>query len=100
MRMGKRLYSIMMFFVVAILAGLLAAGLIVPIAGMATGAGTAAVKGLDSLPTELATPAQSERSRLLNADGSVLAYFYDENRIYESLDKISKTCLLYTSRCV
>ncbi len=89
--MGKRLYSIMMFFVVAILAGLLAAGLIVPIAGMATGAGTAAVKGLDSLPTELATPAQSERSRLLNADGSVLAYFYDENRIYESLDKISKT---------
>ncbi|HEX5334614.1 MAG TPA: transglycosylase domain-containing protein [Propionicimonas sp.] len=89
MRIGKRLYSLMMFIVVAFLGGLLAAGLIVPVAGMATATGTGMVESLDNLPTELETPPQPERSRLLNADNSVLAYFYDENRIYETLDKIA-----------
>jgi membrane peptidoglycan carboxypeptidase len=89
MRIGKRLYSLMMFIVVAFLGGLLAAGLIVPVAGMATATGTAAVGSLDNLPTELQNPPPPERSRLLNADGTVLAYFYDENRILEPLDKIA-----------
>ncbi|HEY3547465.1 MAG TPA: biosynthetic peptidoglycan transglycosylase, partial [Propionicimonas sp.] len=89
MRIGKRLYSLMMFIVVAFLGGLLAAGLIVPVAGMATATGTGMVESLDNLPTELQTPPQPQRSVLLNADKSVLAYFYDENRIYETLDKIA-----------
>ncbi len=89
MRMGKRLYSLLMFFVVAVLGGLLTAGLLVPVTGLASDTGKAAAQSLDTLPTELETPPQAERSRLLNADGSVLAYFYDENRIYEPLDKIA-----------
>ncbi len=89
MRLGKRLYSLFMFLLVAILGGLLAAGLIVPVAGMATSSGTSMVQGLDNLPAELETPPPAERSRLLNADGSVLAYFYDENRVYVPLEKIS-----------
>ncbi|MGV8910641.1 MAG: transglycosylase domain-containing protein [Propionicimonas sp.] len=89
MRIGKRLYSLMMFIVVACLGGLLAAGLIVPIAGMATATGTTMVQSLDSLPTELVTPDQPESSRLLNSDGTPLAYFYDENRVYKTLDKIA-----------
>ena len=89
MRMGKRLYSVVMFFVVAILGGLLTAGLIVPMASMVSEAGKLAGAGLDSLPTELDTPPQAERSRLLNSDGSVLAYFYDENRIVEPLENIA-----------
>lgn len=89
MRMGKRLYSLVMFLVVSILGGLLAAGLIVPITGMATTTGTAMVQSLDSLPAELETPPQPERSKLLNRDGSVLAYFYDQNRIYVKKDKIA-----------
>jgi len=89
MRIGKRLYSLMMFIVVAFLGGLLAAGLIVPVAGMATATGTGMVESLDNLPTELQTPPQPQRSVLLNADKSVLAYFYDENRVYETLDKIA-----------
>ncbi len=70
--MGKRLYSLIMFVVVAVLGGLLAAGLIVPITGMATGAGRDAVASLDSLPTELQTTPQWERSRLLTSDGKTL----------------------------
>lgn len=89
MRMGKRLYSLIMFVVVAVLAGLLTAGLAVPLTGMASAAGTDVVGSLDSLPAELETPAQPERSRLLNADGTTLAWFYDENRVYEPLSKIS-----------
>lgn len=89
MRMGKRLYSLMMFIFVSFLGGLLAAGLIVPIAGMATTTGTTLVNSLDQLPTELKAPPQPERSRLLNSDGSTLAFFYDENRVYEPLEKIA-----------
>ena len=79
----------MMFIFVAFLGGLLAAGLIVPVAGMATSTGTTMIKSLDSLPTELKTPPQAERSRLLNSDGSVLANFYDENRVYKPLTDIA-----------
>ena len=89
MRMGKRLYSLIMFLFVAFLGGLLAAGLIVPIAGVVSSAGTSVATRLDQLPAELETPPQPERSRLLTADGKVLAYFYDENRVYVPLDKIS-----------
>jgi len=89
MRMGKRLYSLIMFVVVAVLGGLLAAGLIVPITGMATGATKDAVASLDSLPTALEETPQPERSRLLTANGKVLAWFYDENREYEPLSKIA-----------
>jgi len=89
MRMGKRLYSLIMFLFVAFLGGLLSAGLIVPVAGIASTAGTSMASSLDQLPAELETPPQPERSRLLTADGKVLAYFYDENRVYVPLDKIS-----------
>ena len=41
----------MMFIFVAFLGGLLAAGLIVPVAGMATATGTTMVQSLDNLPT-------------------------------------------------
>lgn len=87
--MGKRLYSLIMFVVVAVLGGLLAAGLIVPITGIATGAGKDAVASLDALPTELQATPQPERSRLLTSDGKTLAWFYDENRVYEPLSKIA-----------
>ena len=87
--MGKKLYSLLMFVVVSVIGGLLAAGLVVPMASLVASGGVAAADSLKSLPAELETPPQAERSRLLNADGSVLTYFYDENRIYRTLDKIA-----------
>ena len=89
MRLGKRLYSLVMFVVVSVLAGLLAAGLAIPAAGVVAEVGKVGAATLVTLPAELETPPQAERSRLLLADGSLLANFYDENRQYVTLDKIS-----------
>ena len=50
---------------------------------------TATEEGLDDLPVAFDTPAQSQRSTVLDANGDVLAYFYEENRVYVELDKIA-----------
>ena len=89
----KRLYSLIVFLAVAGLGGLLAAGLAIPAVSLVAGTGTGAATALQSLPVELETPPLAQRSRLLNADGSVLTYFYDENRIYVGLDKIAPIML-------
>ena len=51
-----------MFVIVSVLAGVLIAGLFVPIAGVAGVSGKAAAAELDSIPAELATPAPATRS--------------------------------------
>ncbi len=89
MRLGKRLYSLVMFLVVSVLGGLLAAGLAVPAAGVAAELGKGTSEAMDNLPAELEVPPQAERSRVLMSDGSLLVNFYDENRQYVTLDKIS-----------
>ena len=82
-------YSLTMFVVVSVLAGVLVAGLFVPYAGLAGMGSKAAADELNSLPTELATPTPPTRSTVYMADGKVLAYFYDENRIPVTLDKVA-----------
>lgn len=89
MRLGKRLYSLVMFLVVSVLGGLLVAGLTVPAAGMAAELGKSTASTMDALPAELSTPPQAQRSRVLLSDGSTLVNFYDENRQYVTLDKIA-----------
>ena len=49
----------------------------------------AAAVELDNLPAELRTPTPPTRSKVLMGNGKLLAYFYDENRIYVQLDKIA-----------
>src|SRR5437870_4986143 len=88
-RVGSIAYSLVMFAIVSVLAGVLVAGLFVPVTGL-LGVGTKATADeLNNLPAELATPAPATRSRVLMADGKTLAYFYDENRIYVSLKNIA-----------
>lgn len=92
MRSGQishRLYSMLMFVLVSVLGGVLAAGLVVPTAGVVAEASKAMAIALEKLPQELEAPPQSEGSRVLMADGSELTRFYDENRIYVSIDKIA-----------
>jgi membrane peptidoglycan carboxypeptidase len=91
MLLGKRLYTALMFVLVSILGGVLMAGLLVPVVGIAASSGRDAVLGVNDLPTELEAPPQWERSKLLSSDNKVLAYFYDQNRTYVSLDNISPT---------
>ena len=88
-RAGSLAYSLMMFVVVSILAGVLVAGLFIPFAGMAGVTSNAAAAELKSLPAELATPAPATRSRVLMGNGKTLAYFYDENRIPVKLKSIA-----------
>ncbi|MFZ5852715.1 MAG: penicillin-binding protein [Actinomycetota bacterium] len=71
------------------LAGVLAAGLFLPAAG---GLGVLArntTESFQDLPSELQAPPLPQQSRILAADGSVLATFYFENRISVPLDQIA-----------
>ena len=70
-----------LFLGVSVLAGVLTAGVALPVLG---GAGLVAQKGaegFESLPAELETPPLPERSRILAADGSLIATFFFENRV-------------------
>lgn len=81
--------QLVMFVVVSGLAGVLLAGLAIPFAG-AVGIGTReAIDRFESMPSQLPTPPLPERSRMLAADGSLIATFYDENRVYVSIDDIA-----------
>ncbi|MDO4412376.1 transglycosylase domain-containing protein [Cutibacterium sp.] len=87
-RQGK-LYSLAMFGIVSILAGLLAAGFVVPVAAVAGSTTKLVATSMEDLPAELMSASQAQKSQILMADGSVLATFYDENREYVPLSKIS-----------
>lgn len=75
--------------VVSVLIGVLSAGFVMPAVGVATTTARNVANGLGELPAELETPPQAERSTLLMADGTRLATFYEENRIYVPLSEIS-----------
>lgn len=67
--------------ITSILAGLLLAGLTLP---AVAGLGLTAKTGADDflvLPAELTTPPLAQRSRILAADGSLIASMYVENRV-------------------
>lgn len=83
------LSSLSAFALVSVLCGLLIAGLAMPLVGAAAFGSKAAVGQLDNLPVAFDPPAQAQRSRILDANGKVLAYFYDENRVYVGFGKIA-----------
>jgi membrane peptidoglycan carboxypeptidase len=88
-RAGSVAYSAVMFLVVSMVAGLLVAGLAVPVAAMAGVGGRAAEKTVEELPRELATPPQPVRTKVTMGNGETLAYFYDQDRTYKQLDDIA-----------
>ncbi len=88
-RPGSRAQALLSLLVVSILIGVLTTGLIMPGVGVATTTARGIADGLGELPAELETPPQAERSTLLMADGSRLATFYEENRIYVPLSEIA-----------
>jgi membrane peptidoglycan carboxypeptidase len=84
-----KLYSLAMFGVVSVLAGLLMAGFVVPGAAMTGAIARSGADSLEDLPTDMNIGQQAQRSQLLNADGSVLATFYAENRVDVSLGQVA-----------
>ena len=74
------------FVGVSVLSGALAAGLVIPFAGFA-GSSTQDVAGsVQNLPKELETDPLAIRSRILAADGSLIATLYEQNRVPVTLD--------------
>ncbi|HET6743579.1 MAG TPA: transglycosylase domain-containing protein [Kribbella sp.] len=81
--------SLIMFIGVSALSGALAAGLAIPFAGFA-GQGAAQVAAtVESLPREFETDAPAVRSRILSADGTLLATLYEQNRVPVPLSAVS-----------
>jgi membrane peptidoglycan carboxypeptidase len=74
----------------SLVAGLLGAGLLMPAVGAAGAVARGGVHAFDSLPAELKQSPLAQQSRILAADGSVIATFYDENRVVVPLAKVSK----------
>ncbi len=70
-----------LFVLVSLVAGVLVAGAALPFVGGTGVAARSAVESYESLPSQLSAPPLPQRSRILAADGTVLATLYEQNRI-------------------
>ena len=78
------------FVVLSTVAGLLMAGLAIPAVGATGEAAKGGVDFFNDLPSEFTVSPLAQQSRILDADGKLIANPYDENRIIVPLKKISK----------
>lgn len=79
------------FVVLSTVAGLLMAGLAIPAIGASGQAAKGGVDFFNDLPSEFEISPLAQQSRILDADGKLIANPYDENRIIKPLSKIAKT---------
>jgi len=86
---GGFLTRALLFLGCSVLAGLLVAGLSLPLVGGLGLAARDSSEGFYSLPGELEIPPLPQRSRILAADGSLIATFYDENRVSVALSDVA-----------
>lgn len=77
------------FLAIAVLMGVLAAGLMLPLVGTAGTAATQGVKLFEELPGDLESNPLAQQSRIETATGSLIATPAQENRIVVTLDQIS-----------
>ena len=80
----------LLFLTLSAVAGVLVAGIALPAIGLVGLTAKRGAESFESLPEELSVPPLKQRSRLLAADGTVLATFYSQNRVYVPMDKIAK----------
>ena len=77
------------FVVLSTVAGLLMAGLAIPAVGATGQVAKGGVDFFNDLPSEFTVSPLAQQSRILDADGKLIANPYDENRIIVPLKKIS-----------
>ncbi|MBW8172160.1 penicillin-binding protein [Ornithinimicrobium sp. Arc0846-15] len=77
------------FLAIAVLMGVLGAGLLLPVVGTAGTAATQGVKLFEELPGDLESNPLAQQSRIETASGSLIATPADENRIVVSLEDIA-----------
>ena len=78
------------FLLMSGLAGVLAAGLVMPAVGATSTVTNTSVRLFDDLPEELQYVPLSQKSVILASDGTLLAEFFSENRIIVPIDQVSQ----------
>jgi membrane peptidoglycan carboxypeptidase len=78
---------------VAVVLGVVVAGLAIPFAGVAGINARNVARTMDDLPKELETGALPERTRILDKDGDLVTTLYDENRVTRPLSQISRVMI-------
>ena len=86
---AQALALLLSFVLVAGVGGVLAAGLALPAVALANSATDLSVQAFDDLPTELEPGALPQKSVILAADGTLLATFFDQNRVVVPLSEIA-----------
>jgi membrane peptidoglycan carboxypeptidase len=86
---GRLVALLAAFVATSVIAGVLTAGLVMPTVGATGTVARSSVDFFDSLPEELEPQPLSQQSRILYADGSHMATFFDQNRIVVPLSAIS-----------
>jgi membrane peptidoglycan carboxypeptidase len=81
------------FIGVSVLSGALAAGLAVPFAGFAGRGSEQVAETVQNLPRELEVDPVAVRSRILAADGTLIATVYEQNRVPVPLSAMSPIML-------
>ncbi|MBA3310350.1 MAG: transglycosylase domain-containing protein [Nocardioidaceae bacterium] len=86
---GGLVHQFVVIVAMSVLSGVLMAGLALPWVGLLTKGAENGAEAVEDFPLELQFPPLNERTRVLASDGSKLAVFYDKNRKYVPLSKIS-----------
>jgi membrane peptidoglycan carboxypeptidase len=79
----------LLFLALSVVAGVLVAGIALPAVGLMGLTAKRGAETFQSLPTQLTVDPLKQRSRLLAADGTVIATFYSQNRVYVPMRKIA-----------
>ncbi len=85
----SKIRALVTFLTVSVMSGALAAGLAVPFAGLAGLGSEKVVETVQTLPRELEIDPVAVRSRILAADGTLIATLYEQNRVPVSLSSIN-----------
>jgi membrane peptidoglycan carboxypeptidase len=86
---GGFFQQIVVILAISVLSGVLIAGLALPWVAMATKAADAASTAMKGFPLKLDFKPLDERTTVLDNEGSTLATFYDQNRVYVPLNNIA-----------
>ncbi|MDP3889877.1 transglycosylase domain-containing protein [Nocardioides sp.] len=78
---------------IAVIMGVIVAGLAIPFAGMAGIGARNVAQSMDNLPEELEARPLAQKTTIVDSKGDTIATLYDENRVNVSLDQISRPML-------
>ncbi|WP_144670617.1 transglycosylase domain-containing protein [Arthrobacter sp. U41] len=87
--LGTAFLGLLGYVTVSVVCGVLVAGLVVPGIAAAGVAGRNSITFFNQLPSALTVDPPSQSTKVLTADGKLVATFYAENRVKVGLDQMS-----------